>query len=164
MDVGAIWSSFLGSPSTQLALRVIGVYLLGLYAVTVFWTMRDARQRVANPVTPYILGSLALIPFLGVLLYVIVRPRENRAEAYERELARRALLADAERRQTCPTCALRVEETWLLCPACRTRLHRVCAGCRAVVRLQWDLCPYCGEDSAAPAVAVLAVTQARSAS
>lgn len=164
MDVGAIWSSFLGSPSTQLALQLIGAYLVGLYAVTIFWTIRDAQQRVASAVIPYALGSLALLPYLGVLLYVIVRPRETLAEKYERELAQRSLLAEAERRQTCPTCSVRVEETWLLCPACRTPLHGVCASCGRIVRLRWDICPHCGKDFAVPDLALLAATKRSTAS
>lgn len=145
-DVGAIWSSFLANPVTQLLLRGIGLYLAALYLASIYWTVRDAQQRIENPLLPYFWGLVAMVPFLGVFLYLIVRPGESLAEAYERQLAQESLLAEAEQRQVCPTCNERVEDDWLLCPTCRTRLRRVCPSCGKLIKPEWNICPYCAKD------------------
>jgi hypothetical protein len=39
-----------------------------------------------------------------------------------------------------------VNEEWLICPTCRTRLLRVCPNCTRLVGLDWALCAWCGRD------------------
>ena len=146
MDVGALWASFLANPVTQLLVRFIGLFLLVLYLATIYWTIRDAQRRIENPIVPYLCGLLAALPFLGVFVYLIVRPAETLSEAYERQLAEESLLAEAETRVVCPTCHERVQEDWLLCPQCRTRLKRVCPSCSKLIRPEWNICPYCAKD------------------
>src|SRR5207342_3636090 len=86
-------------------------------------------------------------------VYKIVRPHEKIGETYERNLAEEALLAEVEAIKSCPTCARRVDEEWIICPTCRTRLNRVCPNCSRLVGLDWSLCAWCGRDfeRAAPA-------------
>jgi len=46
----------------------------------------------------------------------------------------------------CPACERRVNEEWIICPSCRTRLNRVCPNCSRLVGLDWSLCAWCGKD------------------
>jgi hypothetical protein len=39
-----------------------------------------------------------------------------------------------------------VDEEWIICPWCRTRLNRVCPNCERLVGLDWTLCAWCGKD------------------
>jgi RNA polymerase subunit RPABC4/transcription elongation factor Spt4 len=147
VDLGGLWASFLANPIVGLALRIVGLYLLLLYLATIFWTIRDAQRRIENPIVPYLAGVLAaVVPFLGVFAYLILRPSETLSEAYERQLAEESLLSEAETRIVCPTCHERVQEEWLLCPHCRTRLKRVCPSCAKLIRPEWNICPYCAKD------------------
>ncbi len=146
MDLGALWQTFVANPVTQLLVRAIGAFVLVLYLATIYWTIRDAQRRMENPVVPYLAGLLAALPFLGVFIYLIVRPTDTLSEAYERQLAEESLLSEAETRVVCPTCHERVQEDWLLCPACRTRLKRVCPSCSKLIRPEWNICPYCAKD------------------
>ena len=82
----------------------------------------------------------------GVIVYRIVRPHEKIAEVYERNLAEEALLAEVESIKSCPACHRRINEEWIICPSCRTRLNRVCANCGRLVGLDWSLCAWCGKD------------------
>jgi len=84
--------------------------------------------------------------FLGLVIYLIVRPRETLGEAYERQLAEESLMAEAEQRLVCPTCRERVQEEFILCPTCRTRLKRQCPSCGKLIRPEWNICPYCTKD------------------
>src|SRR2546430_2031732 len=146
-DIGGLWTGFVNNPIVQFAARGTVLYVGMLYLATVFWTIRDAQQRTENRILPYLAGFLVVFTwFLGVFIYLIVRPRETLGEAYERQLAEESLLAEAEQRLVCPTCRERVQEDFILCPTCRTRLKRVCPSCGKLIRPEWNICPYCAKD------------------
>jgi hypothetical protein len=49
-----------------------------------------------------------------------------------------------------------VNDEWIICPTCRTRLNRVCPNCSRLVGLDWSLCAWCGKDFERPAAAIAA--------
>ena len=113
------------------------------------------QQRNENPILPYLAASFIIVftPIffpLAIFVYKIVRPHEKIGEVYERNLAEEALLAEVEAIKSCPTCARRVNEEWIICPTCRTRLNRVCPNCSRLVGLDWSLCAWCGKDFERP--------------
>jgi RNA polymerase subunit RPABC4/transcription elongation factor Spt4 len=93
------------------------------------------------------LATLVVLLFgpLGVPIYLILRPRETLAEAYERSLEEEALLQDIEEREVCPGCKRRVEPDFIICPDCHTELKKVCQNCNRLLYLVWSVCPYCGK-------------------
>jgi RNA polymerase subunit RPABC4/transcription elongation factor Spt4 len=149
--IGDIVGGFFGNPIVQLTLQAIAVYFVILWLAAAYWAFRDMQLRTDNPVLPYVASAIivlftpVLFPF-GIIVYRIVRPQEKIGEIYERNLAEEALLAEVETIRTCPTCARRVHEEWIICPTCRTRLNRVCANCGRLVGLDWSLCAWCGRD------------------
>lgn len=146
-DLGAIWTQITSNALVQFSVRFVIVYVFFLYLAMVFWTVRDAQQRTENPIMPYMAGLMVVVlNLLGLFLYLIVRPRETLAEAYERQLAEESLLAEAEQRVVCPTCHERVQEDYVLCPTCRTKLKRMCPSCAKLIRPEWSICPYCAKD------------------
>ncbi|HET7685953.1 MAG TPA: zinc ribbon domain-containing protein [Candidatus Limnocylindria bacterium] len=150
-DPGKIWDDFINNPIVQLAGQLIVIYVVLLWLGTAYWAFRDMQARTENPILPYFAAALIIFftPLLfvfAVILYLIVRPRETMAEVYERSLAEESLLAEVERNELCPVCRDRVETDWLVCPNCRTRLHRVCPGCNRLADPTWPLCAYCGRD------------------
>ena len=146
-DIGAIWTQFTSSALVQFTVRFVVVYIFFLYLAMVFWTVRDAQHRTENPIMPYLAGLMVVVLNLfGLFLYLIVRPRETLAEAYERQLAEESLLSEAEQRLVCPTCHERVQEDYILCPTCRTRLKRVCPSCGKLIKPEWSICAYCAKD------------------
>ena len=146
-DLGGVFGAFASSAPVQFSLRFLGLYIFALYLAVVFWTVRDAQQRTENAVLPYVAGGVVtVLPLLGLFLYLIVRPRETLHEGYERQLAEESLLAEAERRSVCPSCKARVDDEFLLCPSCRTRLRRRCPSCAKLIKPEWTICPYCAKD------------------
>jgi len=136
---------------TQTALVVIVIYVVLLWLGTAYWAFRDMQARSENPILPYFASALIIFftPLLflfAVVLYLIVRPRESLAEVYERSLAEESLLAEVEKNELCPVCRDRVHADWLVCPNCRTRLHRVCPSCSRLADPEWSLCAYCGNE------------------
>ncbi len=141
----------IGSPVVQFGLRMIGIYLIILWIATAYWAFRDMQQRSDNAILPYLVAA-SIILFtpvffiFAVWVYKIIRPHEKIGEVWERNLAEEALLAEVEAIRHCPTCERRVNEEWIICPSCRTRLNRVCPNCSRLVGLDWSLCAWCGKD------------------
>jgi RNA polymerase subunit RPABC4/transcription elongation factor Spt4 len=159
--IGAALAGFFGSPIVQLAIQAIAIYLIILWLAGAYWAFRDMQQRTENPILPYVAASFIIVftPIffpLAIFVYKIVRPHEKIGEVYERNLAEEALLAEVEAIHSCPTCARRVNDEWIICPTCRTRLNRVCPNCSRLVGLDWSLCAWCGKDFERPATAIAA--------
>jgi hypothetical protein len=149
--IGEFWEGFLNNPIVQLASQLIVIYVVLLWLGTAYWAFRDMQARTENPILPYFAAALIIFftPLLfmfAVVLYLIVRPRETLAEVYERSLAEESLLAEVEKNELCPVCRDRVDAEWLVCPNCRTRLHRVCPSCNRLAEPNWPLCAFCGTD------------------
>ena len=149
--IGQTIEDFVSSPVIQFGLRAIAVYLVVLWIASAYWAFRDMQQRSDNAILPYLVaaGIILFTPIffiLAVWVYKIVRPHEKIGEVWERNLAEEALLAEVEAIRHCPTCERRVNEEWIICPSCRTRLNRVCPNCSRLVGLDWSLCAWCGKD------------------
>jgi hypothetical protein len=129
----------------------LGAFLAAFWVSLVIWTFRDARSRSRDPFA-HMLAALMVAIFgpLGLFIYMILRPRETLAEAYERSLEEEALLQDIEERLVCPGCKQTVQDNFQFCPSCHTRLKKVCPGCGELLRLRWKICPYCGTSPSAP--------------
>jgi RNA polymerase subunit RPABC4/transcription elongation factor Spt4 len=127
------------------------------------------QQRSDNAILPYVAaaGIILFTPIFFVFAYwcyKIVRPHEKIGEVWERNLAEEALLAEVESIHHCPSCERRIDDEWIICPSCRTRLKRVCPNCSRLVGMDWSLCAWCGKDferREVPAAAIEALPQAR---
>jgi RNA polymerase subunit RPABC4/transcription elongation factor Spt4 len=110
----------------------------------VYWTYRDIRSRTQDFLAQVLATVLAaLFPIGGVLIYMILRPRQTLAEVYERQLEEESLLAEMTERQTCTNCHARIEGDFQICPSCGQKLKRPCPKCERLLELRWTFCPYC---------------------
>jgi hypothetical protein len=126
-------------------LGVAGGLLLALWLALVVWAVRDVRARSRSTVAAVLTALLVLLlPVVGLVIYLLLRPRETLIQAYDRALEQEALLQQIETKPVCPTCARPTEPTWFLCPTCHTHLRQPCPVCRSPLELHWDICPYCG--------------------
>lgn len=85
-------SAFFESPLWSLASLLLQVFFILLWAALVYWTYQDAKRRIREPA--FIAGSVALsllIPYLGAIIYLFIRPPEYLIEQRERELELMAL-------------------------------------------------------------------------
>ncbi len=115
-----------------------------LWISLVIWTFRDMRAR-SRDVFAQALAALvvAVLNVPGLLVYLILRPRETLAEQYERALEEEALLQEIEGRAVCPGCGHAVKDAWRLCPYCHTKLKKPCPQCGELLELPWKICPFC---------------------
>lgn len=137
----------------QFFVACMGAYIFALWIAMLVWSFRDIRSRSRDIFTQVLSVLLVLVFNLpGLLLYLILRPRETLADKYERELAGEAMLQDIEERQVCPVCHHKILPEYLVCPNCHTKLHKRCDHCGRVLNLKWGVCPYCGEAQGTPVV------------
>jgi len=129
----------------QILVALGAAYLIALWFVLIVWTFRDIEARSRSVLTQIISTLLVVLFFVpGVLLYLILRPKETLDEAFQRSLEEEYLLQDLEELPLCPGCHRYVEDEFVLCPHCRTQLREACPACSRLVDLRWALCPYCG--------------------
>ncbi len=144
-DPFQIISNFLDSPILRISGQLIVLLFVVLWIALVYWTYTDAGRRGATSV---LWGIVAVIfPYIGTLIYLIVRPPEYLDESRERELET-AVLERELRNNTllCPNCRNLVEKEFLICPTCAWELKKPCINCDRPLNQEWGLCPYCGTD------------------
>ncbi|HVL53615.1 MAG TPA: zinc ribbon domain-containing protein, partial [Vitreimonas sp.] len=153
--VGAIIAGIFDNPIVRLLGWGFVAYITMVWLASAYWVLQDMRRRHPDPMLPFIAagGIIIASPVLfpaAVFVYRIVRPGETLAEARERELTERLDELDDELRLACPGCAKAVEDDWLICPECRSRLAHRCANCGRTMGLDWTLCGWCGEEFGRP--------------
>lgn len=125
-------------------LAFIGAMLAAFWLTLIIWTFRDMRARSRDVFAQILAALLVAIMFLpGLVIYMLLRPRETLAEAYERSLEEEALLQGIEETLVCPGCGSRVQGEFVVCPACHTKLKKPCQTCGRALNLRWSVCPYC---------------------
>lgn len=119
--------------------------LIIIWLSFVYWTYRDTRLR-NNSITAAIFWALIvfLFNFLGLIIYLILRPPEYIEDVRERdlEIERMQLLLDANL-SGCPSCGNKVTPDFLICPHCRKKLKNPCISCGKPLEFNWKVCPYC---------------------
>jgi hypothetical protein len=139
----------------NLAVSLLILFLVAIWLALVYWTYADARRRVSDPMLVGCATAAALFPYIGTIVYMIVRPPEYLEDVRERELeiaAAEARLADADH-LSCPYCDFEIERSFLRCPSCLRRLKEPCATCGKPLDPRWKICPYCEAEIAPKAAA-----------
>jgi len=139
------------SGSLLAAISVVALTGMALWISLIIWAYRDMRARSRDIILQILAATVvAILNIPGLLVYMILRPRETLSEHYERTLEEEALLREIEDRQVCPGCTHEILDTWRICPYCHTRLKKQCANCEQLLDLPWSICPYCESPQAEP--------------
>ena len=126
---------------------------LAFWLAMVIWTWRDIRARSRDMFAALLaIVLVAIFPLIGLLLYLLLRPKETLAEAYDRALEEEALLRGIEEQLVCPNCQRAVDSNWRFCAYCHTQIKKDCPACGQLLELGWSLCPYCGSSGLGAAV------------
>jgi hypothetical protein len=126
---------------------VMGAFLFAFWIAMGIWTFNDIRSRSRDWLAILLACVLVLIfPVVGLLLYLMIRPKENLAEVYDRALEEEALLREIEETLACPSCGTPVKDNWVYCPNCHNQLQHTCPACASLARNEWEICVYCGAD------------------
>src|SRR3954463_1052251 len=137
----------------NLVVQLLLLFLIAVWAALVFWTYADARRRIEDPM---LIGCAAaasfFFPFVGTIVYMIVRPPEYIEDVRERELEIAAASARLQQVEqlACPYCDFEIEKTFLRCPSCLRRLKEPCGTCGRPLDPRWKICPYCEAEVGQP--------------
>jgi len=147
--IAAVFDS--ANAGVVVAIVAAAIYLTVLFVAIAFWVVRDARRRSESLVFAMFAALMGLgLPFLGLLIYLVVRPPrtldEERALILEEQALTEADLVEGPATRPCPTCGRDIEPDFVICPYCRTQFARRCGACGKWLRLGWHVCPYCAED------------------
>jgi RNA polymerase subunit RPABC4/transcription elongation factor Spt4 len=133
------------SDAVNTAIKLLILVLVVLWLALVYYTFADARRRIDDPLLIACATAAALFPFVGTIVYMIVRPPEYLEDVRERDLEMQA--AEARLHDTgwlaCPHCEGQVEKDFLRCPHCLQKLKDACVSCTKPLDPEWKLCPYC---------------------
>ena len=128
-------------------IRNLGIFMVVVFWLAVgYWVFKDARRRIADP---WLVGAATILglvpPFVGAFIYMLFRPPEYLEDVRERELEIKAMEESLGRgrHQNCPVCRAEIDESFLVCPVCTTRLRQACVNCKAPLEPLWQVCPYC---------------------
>jgi hypothetical protein len=129
----------------NLAINLLLLFLVVVWFSLIYWTWSDARRRIGDPMLVFCATATSLFPFVGTIVYMIVRPPEYLEDVRERDLEMQA--SEARLAQLsyllCANCDYEVEKDFLVCPNCLNRLKDPCASCGKPLDPTWSLCPYC---------------------
>jgi hypothetical protein len=133
----------------NLAVKIVILFLVVIWLALLYWTYADGRRRIADPLLVGVATATSFVfPFLGTIVYMIVRPPEYLSDVRERELemqAAEARLAELGY-HLCPHCDYEVEKEFLRCPNCMRKLKDPCHNCGKPLEPKWRVCPYCEAD------------------
>ncbi len=136
----------------NLVVNLLVFFLVVIWVALVYWTYSDATRRLDDPMLVASATGASLFPFIGTIVYTIVRPPEYLEDRHERGLEIKAAekrLALLENR-TCSNCGAEVDASYLRCPSCTRKLKEPCASCGKPLDPRWRVCPFCEAEVAAP--------------
>ncbi|HEY7268986.1 MAG TPA: zinc ribbon domain-containing protein [Dehalococcoidia bacterium] len=142
--------------SLEATLKLVGAlfaaYAIVLWVSAVVWTYRDVRIRTSDPLSQAVAVLLVgLFNLPGLVVYLVIRPQETIADAYERSLEAEAILHELQLdASACQNCRRPVETDFNVCPYCKTLLREPCKSCGRAVRTNWLTCPFCATDRVVP--------------
>jgi hypothetical protein len=128
-----------------LVINLLVLFLVVVYLALIYWTYLDARRRIEDPVLIACATAASVFPFVGTVIYTILRPPEFLEDREERELELRAAELRVRQliEQSCPHCEYPIAANFLRCPNCERRLRNPCRKCHKPLDPKWGICPYC---------------------
>ena len=84
-------------------------FIIALYVLSVVYVFIDARRRGASAYVAW--GIIALIPFVGLIAYLVLRPHSYASDREEQELDMALRERQLAQYGTCPQCGAPIERT-----------------------------------------------------
>lgn len=129
-------------PFVSLVFIIFLVLLVLLYLASIAWTLRDAKDRgVSNKLYKWV----SIIPFAGVLVYILLRPPLLLIDKKEQEIDIALKQRQLSFYGNCSNCGSPVTDEYVVCPNCEKKLKEVCDNCGSAIDFRWNICPFCGK-------------------
>lgn len=129
------------SPQLMFAMYGFIAFVVALYLLSVVYVFIDAKRRVVQAFWAW--GLLALVPFVGLMAYIVMRPASYVADREEQELDMALRERQLAQYGSCPNCGTTIEKDFIVCPVCNTQVRNVCPTCKRPLEAHWKVCPFC---------------------
>ena len=126
---------------------LMGAFFFAFWVAMGIWTFNDIRSRTRDWLAIVLASLLVLVfPLVGLVLYMMIRPRETLADVFDRALEEESLLRELEATLSCHRCGVPVQDNWNFCSNCHSQLRFACSNCGKAMRHEWSICVSCGAD------------------
>ena len=129
------------SPQLMFAMYGFIAFVVALYLLSVVYVFIDAKCRGVQAFWAW--GLLALVPFVGLMAYIVMRPASYVADREEQELDMALRERQLAQYGSCPNCGTTIEKDFIVCPVCNTQVRNVCPTCKRPLEAHWKVCPFC---------------------
>lgn len=129
------------SPQLMFAMYGFIAFVVALYLLSVVYVFIDAKRRGVQAFWAW--GLLALVPFVGLMAYIVMRPASYVADREEQELDMALRERQLAQYVSCPNCGTTIEKDFIVCPVCNTQVRNVCPTCKRPLEAHWKVCPFC---------------------
>ena len=126
-------------------------FIIALWIGLILWVLRDIRSRTRDPFMIILSILIVIVLFIpGIFVYLFLRPQKTFEQKYTEALEEEALLREIGISERCPSCGHNIQDDWIICPYCHTKIKKKCVSCGKAIELPWHVCPYCGEQQQKP--------------
>lgn len=129
------------SPQLMFAMYGFIAFVVALYLLSVVYVFIDAKRRGVQAFWAW--GLFALVPFVGLMAYIVMRPASYVADREEQELDMALRERQLAQYGSCPNCGTTIEKDFIVCPVCNTQVRNVCPMCKRPLEAHWKVCPFC---------------------
>ena len=129
------------TPPVIATLVIIAAFIVGLYILSIVYVFKDAKKRCDSNWGWF--GAFAFIPLFGLIVYLVLRPRDYIADRNEQQLDMSLREHQLDEYGTCPNCGETIGPNFVVCPHCNTQVRNVCPSCHRPLDPDWLVCPYC---------------------
>jgi RNA polymerase subunit RPABC4/transcription elongation factor Spt4 len=139
----------------QFGLAISIAFTVALWFALAVWAYRDISARTENPLAQIAATLVVILGFVpGLLIYLLLRPRETLEAAYQRSVEEDYLAQEIAAYPICPGCRRGLRDEYVFCPHCGMELRRHCVSCGRLVDINWRVCAFCGEPQSLDAARV----------
>lgn len=136
-----------GNINFSFVIRMLAICLVLFWLVVVYWVWLDVSERTTNIFTKIIVVLLVLfLNFVGLIIYLLVRPNQTIEEIYWADLERRYLKYETAELGDCPKCGSQLYPGFKFCPQCKYKLKIKCSNCGIHIPRDSKYCANCGEE------------------
>ena len=129
------------SPQLMFAMYGFIAFVVALYLLSVVYVFIDAKRRGVQAFWAW--GLLALVPFVGLVAYIVMRPASYVADREQQGLDMALRERQLAQYGSCPNCGTTIEKDFIVCPVCNTQVRNVCPTCKRPLEAHWKVCPFC---------------------
>ena len=139
-------ADLIGFLSNSLVITIVLSYIFAIWFGLTVWAYIDISRRTDNYVYRLMMVLLVAIGFgfVGLALYLMIRPSLTKSEVASQSLEEKFLLASAAY-AFCGSCGEPAGAEFNFCVNCGSQIKKNCTNCNFLLASSWLACPNCGK-------------------